>query len=172
MALSRENLPFRKNTEGYFIDAKDNILAIDSGKGYLIFPGGGINDGETPTQGIVRETLEETGAIIEGELTSLGQLKIFWDKNWAKTDKQKKRYKKYQGDEMYFFFGKIKNFIEPTGDSESHSQNDIWDGQKLMSINNAIKFLEKNKIKTDKTKEYRNLQIKFLNLIKEKNYNT
>ncbi len=88
--IPRNHLPFRRNTEGYFLDKDNNILAQISKECYLIFPGGGIEEQETPEQGLIRETLEETGAIIKEPLEALGKLKIVWDEQWAKTDKQKK----------------------------------------------------------------------------------
>ncbi len=135
---SRNHLPFRRNTEGYFLDKDNNILAQISKECYLIFPGGGIEEQETPEQGIIRETFEETGAILEEPVESLGKLKIIWDKQWAKTEKQKKRYAQYQGDETYFFFGRIKEF------REQEKQEDTWQGEKLMSLEKAIKILKSN----------------------------
>lgn len=155
---SRNHLPFRKNTEGYFIDKNNNILAQVSKAGYLLFPGGGVEEQETPEQGLIRETFEETGAVVEEPLKVLGKLKIIWDKHWAKTEKQKKRYEQYQGDEMYFFFGRIKEFKQ----QEDHE--DTWQGEKLMPVQKAIGMLEKIKDKS----EYRKRQLQYLKEIKSK----
>ena len=69
-----------------------------------------------------------------------------WSKDWAKTDKQKQRYEQYQGDEMYFFFGRIKEFRQQA------KQEDSWREEKLMQLDKAINILEKipdnNKIAT------------------------
>lgn len=155
---NRSHLPFRRNTEGYFLDKNNNILAQVSKEGYLLFPGGGIEKQETPEQGLIRETFEETGAILEEPLEFLGKLKIIWDEQWAKTDKQKKRYEHYQGDEMYFFFGRIKEFKQ----SESHE--DIWQGEKLIPLEKAIKIIESsNNVNT-----YRKKQLIRLKKIKSK----
>ena len=109
--MNRNLLLFRKNCEGYFLDKNKMILAQNSTSGYIIFPRG-VNENETPEEGLLREAFEETGVIINGRLKNLGILYITQDKNWAKTEKQKIRYKKYKGDEMHFFFGKIKKFKE------------------------------------------------------------
>lgn len=84
MKYSRGSLPFRKNCEGYFVDDKGRILAQDSGKGYIIFPGGGVNEDETPERGLLREAFEETGVVIEGKLKKLGVLHIIWGKDFIK----------------------------------------------------------------------------------------
>ncbi len=153
---NRNHLPFRKNTEGYFLDKNNNILAQVSKEGYLLFPGGGVEEQETPEQGLIRETFEETGAILEEPLEALGKLKIIWDNNWAKTDKQKKRYEHYQGDEMYFFFGRIKEF------KQQGEQEDAWQGEKVMPLDKAIKMLEDSRDKS----EYRKKQLEYLKKIK------
>ncbi len=54
--MNRNNLPFRKNCEGYFIK-ENKILAKDSGKGYLIFPGGGIEENESPEEAIIKKSM-------------------------------------------------------------------------------------------------------------------
>jgi len=134
----RKSLPFRKNCEGYFTDGAGNILAKDTGKGYIEFPGGGINEGETPEASIIRETFEETGAYLE-EVKYLGSIKFVWNEAWAKTKKQKARYNHFQGEEMHFFSGKVKEL------KKTNPHKDIWNGEKLMPIKEAIRLIKKNK---------------------------
>lgn len=145
----------RQNTEGYFVDGKGRILAKDSGKGYVIFPGGGINPGELAEGAVLRETLEETGAIIE-DLKKIGKLRIIWGKGWAKTEKQKGRQGQFQGDEMHFFSGRIKEFGKSSGGE------DAWQGKKLMPINDAILAIEQSRPFENKIAGYREFQLKFL----------
>ena len=148
---------YRKNTEGYFFDNKKNILAYDSGKGYLIFPGGGVEN-EMPEEAMKREVLEETGAIVEIE-KNLGIKKFDYDENWAKTERQIERYEQFQGEEMHFFTGKIEKF------TKINKKEDSWKGEKLMPLNNVIEIIEK-----DKENEFRKVQLKFLkNLQNSKN---
>ena len=154
----RNNLPFRKNTEGYFRDKNSNILAQVSKAGYLLFPGGGSEEQETPEQGLIRETYEETGAILKEPLEFLGKLKIIWDEQWAKTDKQKKRYEQYQGDEMYFFFGRINEF------RQQEKQEDAWQGEKLLPLEKAIKIIESS----SNANAYRKKQLVCLKEIEKK----
>lgn len=146
---------FRQNTEGYFVDGKGRILAKDSGKGYVIFPGGGINPGESAEQAILRETLEETGAVVEG-IKKIGALQIKWDKDWAKTSKQKERQGEFQGDEMHFFSGKIKGF------SKGSNEEDTQQGEKLMPIKDVILLIEKSRPFESGIAEYREFQLKYL----------
>ena len=70
---------------------EDNkILAKDSGKGYIMFPGGGIDNNEDLHIGMQRETKEETG-MTPRNMSKLGVLRIIWGPDWAKTEKQQKR---------------------------------------------------------------------------------
>ncbi len=163
--MDREKLPFRKNCEGYFIDDKGKVLAKDSGKGFLIFPGGGIDENETPEEGMLREAFEETGVSISGKLKELGILNILWGPDWAKTEKQKKRYQKYKGDEMHFFLGKIKSIGQPSGDPENPGEDDSWGEDKLMPVQKAIDLIEKNKPFPKDTEEYYQKQLNFLSQI-------
>ena len=90
MIIDRFKLPFRKNCEGYFVDKNGCVLAKET-EGFLMFPGGGVDDGEKVEDAIIRETLEETGAVIKN-LRKIRNLRFVWGPNWAKTDKQKRRY--------------------------------------------------------------------------------
>ncbi len=157
----RRTLPFRLNCEGYFFDSNGNMLAKDSGKGYIIFPGGGVNESETIEEGMVRETFEETGAVVEN-VKKVGTLKIKWSPQWAKTEKQRMRYEKFQGDEMHFFTGIIKEFK-----TNGSSEEDFWEGSKLLSLKEVIKQMKtKKKIEGDE-KEYRKMQFRLLKEIEK-----
>ncbi len=161
--MDRSILPYRKNCEGYFLTKDGEILAKDTRKGYLVFPGGGIDEGEHADTAVVRETFEETGAIIELPVKKLGVVHFIWDKNWIKTEKQKRRFKKFKGEEMYFFFGTIKEFKE-----NKEQQEDYWEGEKLMPLLKAIQIIEKSKPFSKDIKIYREAQLRFLRKIAEK----
>jgi 8-oxo-dGTP pyrophosphatase MutT (NUDIX family) len=144
--------PFRINCEGYFLqDGK--ILVKDSGKGFLIFPGGGIDQNETVEQGMIREVFEETGAVVKN-LEKLGVVRTVWDKNWAKTEKQKLRYEQYQGDEMHFFKGDIIKFVD------NSKEEDSWNKISFMTIEEAINFIKNNPLDA-----YREKQVVFFKSI-------
>ncbi len=153
--MERKNLPFRINCEGYFLDSEGNILARES-RGVIIFPGGGPNKNEDVIKAMIRETKEETGAIVK-DIEEIGVIKIVWGPNWAKTEKQKSRYKLFQGDEMHFFTGDIEHFEEP-----EIKEEDFWDGNKLMNINEVIKKIEEKAPFDEDIREYREAQLKFL----------
>jgi len=153
---SRDNLPYRKNTEGYFLDSDGNILANETSLGYLEFPGGGIEPNETPEEGVLRETLEETGAIIDATtLKKLGVVHFLWDEKWAKNEKQRQRYHQFKGEEIHFFSGRISGWKKVSNVPEA------WDDEKLMPIPQAIRIIENEKA-TKAIEEYRNFQLKFL----------
>ena len=148
------------NTEGYFLN-KDKILAQISDKGYVIFPGGGIDERETLEDGIIRETLEETGAVVQS-LKLISKLKIVWGQNWAKTAKQKKRYYQFQGDEMYFFCGRIDHF-----EDNLKMLEDTWKCEKLILLDDVISYFEKRRPFSKDVKRYRETQLSILKKLKK-----
>ena len=158
---NRNRLPFRINCEGYFIDNDRNILAKNSSEGFLVFPGGGVDNNEKIEDAIFRETLEETGAIAVN-LEKIGELKFIWGENWAKTEKQKKRYQKFRGEDMHFFFGVIKGFAKVDENTE-----DFWTGEKLLPLREAVRIIEKCSPLEKEIKKYRGIQLKFLKKILE-----
>ena len=155
MTLNRLELPFRKNCEGYFFDGNGNVLAKKM-NGFLVFPGGGVDDNEDVKDAIIRETLEETGAVIVN-LKKIGNLKFVWGVDWAKTEKQKKRYINFQGEDMTFFTGKIDKFIDIDKKGE-----DFWGVEKLMKISDAVKIIESMMPFDEIIEEYREFQLSSL----------
>lgn len=135
MEKNRDELPFRKNCEGYFVNDDNEILAKIMPFG-LIFPGGGVESFESADSAMLRETLEETGAIISN-LKFIKSEKLIWSKDWAKTQKQKSRYEQFKGDEMFFFTGNIENF-QPIVENEE----DTWTGEKLMKLSEVLELLK------------------------------
>ena len=134
----------------------DKVLAQDTGNGYILFPGGGINEKELPEEGVLRETFEETGAIIKN-LTKIGVIYFDWRDDWAKTEKQKLRYNKFRGEEMHLFVGEIERFEKPSGDPE-----DEWKGDLLSEIVNILKKLESNRPFPKQMEEYHTKQIEIM----------
>ena len=159
--MDRTNLPYRKNCEGYFL-YKDRVI-VKKQEGYLEFPGGGVDENEDPEKALLREAYEEAGVIIEGKMKKIGVLHFIWDKEWAKTEKQKQRYNHFKGEEMHFFAGKVKNLVSPKGDSHE----DGWKGEITIPIAKAIKLIESGKPFSRDIKEYREFQLKALKSLKE-----
>jgi len=132
----RTKLPYRKNCEGYFFcDGK--VLAQNTGMGYVLFPGGGIDEGEDPEDAVLRETFEETGAVIKN-LKEIGVIRFDWSEDWAKTDKQKKRYEFYRGEEMHLFSGEVDRLEIASGDDEESG----WEGDVLNSVKDVIDWID------------------------------
>lgn len=150
--MDRKKLPYRKNCEGYFL-FKGKVLAKYTEHGFLLFPGGGVDEGEDPEDALKREAFEETGAIIKEPLKKIKVIHFDWGSTWAKTEKQKKRYEKFKGEEMHLFFGKVERLEEPAGDPE-----DAWKGEVTMDIKKAIELIKSENFSED-LEEYRGAQI-------------
>jgi 8-oxo-dGTP pyrophosphatase MutT (NUDIX family) len=162
----RKKLPYRKTCEGYLF-YEDKVIAkyvdnIDpSKKGFLKFPGGGIDVGESPEKAMRREAFEETGAVIEENIIYLGKTYFDWDMNWAKTEKQHARYKLFRGEEMHFFRGTVTKFVRPKGDP-----SDVWKGNKLMELDEAIRLNNTARPYPQDMKKYLEMQLRELRKVK------
>ncbi|MGV8162147.1 MAG: NUDIX hydrolase [Candidatus Nanoarchaeia archaeon] len=157
MTLNRKKLPYRKNCEGYFLYKNKYIIAKDTRKGYILFPGGGIDEGESPRDALLRESLEEAGIICKAKLKKVKILYFDWEPTWAKTAKQKSRYNKFRGEEMHFFIGVADKLVKPKGDP-----TDAWRGKKYLLIKDVIKLIENEKPFSKEIKKYRMIQLKYL----------
>lgn len=161
--MNRQNLPYRKNCEGYFLYKNDLVLARDTKIGYIEFPGGGVDKEETPKQAVIRETFEETGAKLS-QVKLVDKLYIDWDKNWAKSEKQKKRYKIYRGEEMYFFVGKVTNISEPEGDLKN--DDPAWQANPLMQIEDVLENIKKEICTSGSLEKYHQNQLYYVSKLK------
>lgn len=71
----RTKLPYRSVAECYLVhDGK--LIAQDHGH-YIMYPGGGIDDGETPEEAGRREVEEEVGIKLDGDLIPITTVE--WD---------------------------------------------------------------------------------------------
>ena len=152
----REKLPYRKNCEAYVFFSKDKVVARDTGKGYVEFPGGGVDEGETPEEAIQREVVEETGAVVE-ELQKIGVIYFDWGLDWAKTEKQKERYNKYRGEEMHLFKAKAVKLCDPKGCSFSNEPG--WKGDRVILVKKVIDIIKSQMPFSEEMEEYRNMQL-------------
>ena len=132
--MDRSKLPYRKNCEGYLVCKDGKVVVRDTGKGYLEFPGGGVDETEKPEEALKREAFEEAGVILGGELKEIKIIRFLWGSDWARTDKQKQRYNHFKGEEMHFFIGKVKELVTPKGDSKET----CWTGERTMTTKEAI----------------------------------
>jgi len=76
------------------------VYAIDKGD-YLLFPGGGVDDGEQPRDAAIRETIEESNRH-PINVYNAGTVEAVWPKDsgnefWDNSD--------FDGERTYFFFG-------------------------------------------------------------------
>ena len=136
MGSDRDNLPFRETSDCFLI-YQGKIVAKDMGY-YVAFPGGGVDEGESPLEAANREIIEETGAVTSN-LVHLGSIKWIWHPEWANTPKRKDRYSKYQGELVNFIYGNVLSFGKPTSD-----EGDAWEGNILLDINDVIELSIKN----------------------------
>jgi 8-oxo-dGTP pyrophosphatase MutT (NUDIX family) len=158
--MNRTNLPYRKDCEGYFLYKNKYVVAKNTGKGFIVFPGGGIDENETAENALLRESMEEAGIVCKGEIREVNLLNFDWGPDWAKTEKQKSRYNQFRGEEMHFFIGEVDEFVEPKGDP-----SDAWSGKKYLPIKEVIDIIEKEKPFSKDIKEYRIIQLKHLKFL-------
>lgn len=137
--MSREKLPYRKEVSVFLID-KNKVMAQDA-KTFMIFPGGGVDSGESLVKALRREVVEETGAIMNNDLKLVAEVKSDFYPEWAEvSEKRKKRYKQFRGGHIYIFVGTVKEFIKPTSD-----EGDDWKGSQkswFLPITKVIKMTE------------------------------
>lgn len=148
----RENLPYRKTTDGFLI-YRGELLVRDFGH-YLQFVGGGLDPGEDAISAQIRETKEETGALLSN-VQLIADMKWIWPLSWANTLKRKERYERFQGEHIYFLTGQIESFVEPTGNKQ-----DRWDTITTLPWERVIALAEKYYETADQnTKEYKFYQM-------------
>lgn len=133
--MSRKNLPYRKEVSVFLIKG-NQVMAQDNGK-FIIFPGGGVDPGENLKTALRREVIEETGVIINNDLSFVSDVKSDFYPEWASvSEKRKKRYKKYKGGHIFIFIGTVKKNVKPTS-----TEGDGWKGKSWMPIKKVIKII-------------------------------
>ena len=160
--MSRTKLPYRE-TSDCFLLYKNKLVCKDMQK-YFIFPGGGVDKGEIPSAAAKRECMEEVGARIK-KLYHVITVVWDWFPEWANNPKRKERYKKFRGEKIHIFIGRVEEFTEPTS-----TEGDAWKGKKLMSISTALKKMEEYAEKDHpNTYPYRIAQISALKMLALRN---
>ena len=155
----RNLLPYRKNCEAYLRYRNKYVVARDTGRGYLEFPGGGIRKGETPARAIHREIKEEIGVVAQ-RLNEIGVIRFDWHSDWATTQKQKRRYTQYRGEEMHLFEGVVSTF--------SKDYPAEWRGNKTMPLLKAIECIKSNQPFPPERWEYYQTQLHWLRKMNQK----
>lgn len=77
-ALNLSNNNFRIRSEAVVYN-DSGILCIYE-DGYILFPGGGTDQGETPLQGVLREAIEEADTKLL-DIKECGKLTAVWDRD-------------------------------------------------------------------------------------------
>jgi hypothetical protein len=106
---------------------------------HFAFPGGGVEKNESAHQAAVREITEETGSTVSA-LEHFTTIEWDWFPTWAKTPKQKDRYKRYRGERIHIFVGDVLSLGKP-----SSEEGDAWSGRVMHSISSVIQYLQSAK---------------------------
>lgn len=158
--IDRTKLPYRPVAECYLVhDGK--LIAQDHGH-YIMYPGGGIDDGETPEEAGRREVEEEVGIKLDGDLIPITTVEWDWMPEWANNEKRKARYAQFRGERVHFLIGKIKSIEKATSD-----EGDAWKGEISMDFDKLLELHDKySAADNPNTKCYRSTQKALINTVK------
>jgi 8-oxo-dGTP pyrophosphatase MutT (NUDIX family) len=134
-------LPYRATAEAILRNADGTLAARINhmpGKSFFKAPGGGIDSGESPEVGLLREIEEETGIIPEN-LRLAQRVQWDWPDTWAYTPKQKERYAQFRGEDAHIYVGDVKSTGTPTS-----QEGDAWDEHPRLDEHEAVEFLRKS----------------------------
>jgi|TARA_Y100000310_G_C20598922_1_gene771977 8-oxo-dGTP pyrophosphatase MutT (NUDIX family) len=121
-------------------------------KYYYTEPGGGIEDNQTYKQAAINECLEEIGILIKNiKLINIDSYKVDWYKLQSQgiklSDKQKKRMKKYRGNDIIACVAEFKEYDNSIigGDDDIYMKPEYVTKQKLIQ-NYKKNYFDKNLI--------------------------
>lgn len=135
MPVSRAELPFREKTELFLLHGTGQVVAQDRGS-YVMFPGGGVDPGESHAATGKREAMEETGAVAT-DLRYLVTVDFVWFPAWANTPKRRQRYARFQGERVHVYVGRCAKLQKPTS-----VEGDSWKGRRTMSVAECVRLVE------------------------------
>lgn len=141
----------------------------DDNPNVWLFPGGGIDAGETPEQAAIRETEEETSIKSEKPYLLNG---LVCDRAWSKSEKESireekwTRISKYPNGNKTFFVTLIKS--EDTEKSELHGADGDKAKKKWVTLGEVMSyFLKSLKSAKEKDKEFRDINLFRFNALKQ-----
>lgn len=131
------NLPYREKVEVFVACPGGRILCQDR-ESYLMFPGGGVDPGESKARTARREIAEETGAKVS-ELRHVTTVDWDWFPEWAAgSDTRKARYAQFRGERVHFYTARLA-----PGKEQYTGSEDSWKGRKTMPIEKALRLQKK-----------------------------
>jgi putative (di)nucleoside polyphosphate hydrolase len=134
-----ESLPYRPTAEA-FLRNPDGSLAAKivnmANKSFIKAPGGGVDPGESPEEGLLREIEEETG-IRPKNLKLQEQVNWDWPDDWPVTSKQKDRYQKFRGEASHIYTGDVDTVGEATS-----TEGDAWAERPSVEAEKLLTFLK------------------------------
>ncbi len=135
MKTGRRALPFREKVELFLSYGSGRVIAQDRGS-YVMFPGGGVDPGESQALAGAREAMEEVGASAS-RLRYLVTVDFVWFPAWANTPKRKERYARFQGERVHVYVGRCARLRKATG-----TEGDCWKGRRTMSVAECARLVE------------------------------
>ncbi len=134
--INRDNLPYRQSTIAIIINQDHKFLIVNKNAykaNEWAFAGGGVEEGEAPTQAVTRELIEE---LLSDKFTVIAQSKYPAQYEWQDEvikDVNYKKGKKFRGTQLTQFFVKF------TGQNDEVKAGD---GIK------AVKWVTRDELKT------------------------